>query len=401
MPTAPSFDRFSRLVAALAWGQDDAVRRVLADCRSDWPALHALAVRHRLAGWLHLSLEAAGGLPSVPEEVANALKQTRLRQWLKNERLLDETARLRDAFAAAGVGALFFKGPLFAERVYGRLEARAVSDIDVLVGAAGEIDAVPDVLGAAAEVLGSAGYRRVSRDLGPRRLTLRFAHHDEYWSADIPLELHWALQRHPGQRLDTGGLWSRRIEVPLGDRSCPMLGDEDSLVALILSVPADLAIGKLTLRTFLDIALLLQRLPVGDGHWRAFFTRRAEEGAERMSVAVLAAVVEVFTVAEVATLAELFDARAGDWAPATADSRPDSAATLAAVPAGCDGAALAPALVAALAGALDAAPLARRRLAWSLYEVPAALSAAWWAISLPVRLAAYPTESARRWPRLR
>ncbi len=366
MPLALHDESLRGLVAlcgALVRGDEAAAAAVLRDPGLDWARLDALARTHRLAGWLSLSLGERGLASQLPSAVRAEWKAFYLRQWTKNERLAQELARVAERFEREGLEALFVKGPLAAQRLYGRSDARATSDLDLLLRR-------PEDTGRADALLASLGYVRRSSLPGSHRVARYFAHQYEYGRGDLVFELHWTLRRHPSLRLEPERVWRRRESVLLDGCPYPAACEEDELLAQIVSLPPDLQGGNLVLRPLLEVWLWLRRL-VGRCDWSAFRSRRAEEGTLRMTRVAVGAALALFDPrAELAEVACALGADAGG--PRLAQ----------------------------VAGALEgrrASPLSmRRRLgAFALYECAVARSAAWWALSLPVRMSIYRTEARR------
>jgi hypothetical protein len=314
--------------------------------------------RHRLLGYVYRALQRRGmqdALPAGPRAQARAYY---LRQWTKNERLAAELARLSERFRRAGLDLLALKGPLFAERYYGDLDARSISDLDFLGRRADDVDV-------AERLLLEDGYRRGSRLLLGRRVSRAFTHHFEYYNDDLAVELHWVLQRHPSLTIDYARLWRTAETFPFRGRAIRAPSDEYELVTQIVSVLVDLQVGKLTLKAFVDLYhLLAAAAPRID--WDAFFACRRQERLLRGTAFALA------------LLAWLLDC---------ADEIPGLV---------CRGA-RPPALERGAEAVLGSRPLdwGQKLLALRLYQVPLAGALGWWAVSLPFRLAVYRQQSGK------
>ncbi len=162
----------SRIAAALAAGVE-------------WAPLLHLAHGHGVLPLLqhHLKATAADGVPAaVRAELAERLAASAQRSLLLTATL----AEVLRALAAAGIGAVTFKGPLLAASLYGNLGLRPFRDVDVLVR--------PQSLVAAVERLVREGYL-VAPGQGEVASRLRCA-----WVSDLTLtrgasvvELHWKL----------------------------------------------------------------------------------------------------------------------------------------------------------------------------------------------------------------
>ncbi|HEX7154597.1 MAG TPA: nucleotidyltransferase family protein [Thermoanaerobaculia bacterium] len=184
----------------------------------DWPALLKAAEDE---GMTALLARAARGS-------AEELRPLRVRAGMvaaRASQMLEELARIQQAFDAAGVRMLPYKGPLLSQQLYGRHDLRAFSDLDLIVAPAD-----------------AARGERILRTLGyhePERLE-RWTHrrfnsetvlvHDEL---QIAVDFHWRFGnvQFPVP-LTFDDAWSRRGSV-LG---LPTLGDDD--LALVVTTHA-------------------------------------------------------------------------------------------------------------------------------------------------------------------
>lgn len=363
---SPPTAALAALCAVLLRSDPAQARALLASGRLHWPALREAADDHRLAGYLYADLRARGLESLVPPPVLLSLRRTYLGQWTRAGRLQREIERLARAFDAKALPVLFFKGPLLAARLYAQLGSRAIHDIDFLIP---DARAMPDY----DAVLAPLGYRRVSRLVLPLRFSRAWLYQLEYRSEAFALEPHWRLQSHPSIRLDATRVWREREMVAATDgEMLPMLSDEYTLVANLLSVPADLQNAALKLRTWLELFLLWRLFPA-DTDWVAFWERRRAERTLRLAVAAFGLV------------RELFGPEGLERAAASAPHLHSDSLMV-----GLRAAAVGPAM----------AEWPRRRLAFALFETPLPLSLAWWAATLPGRALAHPAltlERLRRW----
>jgi hypothetical protein len=203
-----------------------------------------------------------------------------------------------------------------------------------------------------------------------RRLAYAFAHHFNYRCDDLAIEVHWALQRHFSYRIDHDALRARAERVAVGGREFAVPCARDELVLQILSAFTDAQVGDFRLKSFVDLHAILAAVePATD--WAAFFAAQRAQGLYRASATVLAMLLAVFDCA-------------ADFPSLAAEIRARRDAVLV------EGRQAALALLAASRyGLRDKLRLLR------LYDAPVALSAAWWAVSLPVRLAVYREETVR------
>jgi Uncharacterised nucleotidyltransferase len=332
-----------------------AVRGALADPATDLAAFFGFARRHQLGAFCYWALQRLGLAKGLPPPLLAAAKAASLLERTLSERLLDRLQELGPLFERGGVPVMFMKGPLFAKRYYGSLDARSVSDLDILVE--------PADLARVEKLLLQAGFERAFRIPVSRRLARLFAHHFEYRRDSLPLDVHWALQRHFSFAIDYGRVWSTAVEVELAGRTFRATSDEYEIVLQILGVVTDLQVGKLTLRPLVDLVHVLGTVD-GSMDWRGFLAARDRERILRPSAYVLALTLETMGCRE------RFPELCAALAP-TLETLPPTALAGGAV--------------------LASQPLdvKQKLLALRIYEAPLVASLAWWLVSLPFRMAVY------------
>ncbi|MEM7114740.1 MAG: nucleotidyltransferase family protein [Chloroflexota bacterium] len=352
---------FTTLCHSLARGKYEPL--LAAD--SDWRRLNALAQQHRLAGYFYLQLEQSPNRRRIPADVWQDWMNYYLRQWTKNERLLSVLQKLNDTF---GDEVLFLKGLPLAQQLYGRYDARAISDLDLLVKS-------PEAVTAVLEKLDALGYKQLSGTFITPTISRRFSYHVECCRDNIAIEPHWGLLRHPAVEIPIAKLWKEADRVTINGRCYPTLSLEHSLLAYILSIPVDLQVDKLVLRPFFEMFLLVQQL--GNGFdWAMFMVQRRTEGSWVMSQVVLTAVLTLFDCQQ-------------QFPQLATQLEPEFTAQ-------------AKRLVVWLAA--DEQPTQNRwqrewhakREAFALYECSLPIAWGWWAFSLPARTIIHKTESRRR-----
>jgi hypothetical protein len=324
-----------------------------------WDALAAQADTQRLSGYLFARLQNHPQRAEIPSHLFQAWRAYYMRQWAKNTRLLAEMTRLQSQWRGEMV---FFKGPLLAQRLYGALDARAISDLDILLP-------TRDAFADADAQLRALGYTRVSRTLFTPRVSQRLTYHFEYHRGDLPLELHWNVQQHPSFTLDLRALWERRARAALDNNTFETLALQDELLVALLAIPIDLQLNKLTLRALFEIFLLL--LKMGETFaWQNWLAERARDGTLRVTRQTFAAV------------AQLFGAQPLPHAVQTQIENTSAQNSV-------------------LENFTPLSAWQRRRAAFALYESSAFASLLWWAFSLGGRMLAHPTETRKTLRRLR
>lgn len=350
-------------------GNASALQAALANPATDVAAFIAFAREHLLAGFVDDRFRELQLTRCLPAADLAASAAGALLERARSERLVAELRRLGELLPESGARVLFLKGPLLALRFYGSLEARVAADLDLFIQGRD----LPRV----ESVLREAGYTPAFRLLLGRRMSRYFSHHFTYRHEDIPLDVHWAFQRHFTFAIDYPRVWESAERVELEGRVYEVVSAEYELVLQLLGVLTDLQVGKLALRSAVDIHRLLRAMD-GTTDWKAFCARRKRERILRPAACVLALVLELLQCrAEFPALAETL-------APALRG---------------------APSTSVAVQAALHSRPLSplRKLLALRMYEAPLPAAMGWWLVSLPFRLAVYGAgpvarDQGGRWP---
>jgi hypothetical protein len=349
-------ERDLQLLRSLVAGDAAAAHGVLGDPSIDLPAFFGFVRRHQLGSFAYLRLQEFGLASRLPRPILAAAKATALLERDLGERLVAQMASLGEMFEAAGIPVIFIKGPLLATRYYGSVDGRSSCDLDVLIRTAADLARTDSLLL-------ENGFERDFRVLLSRRLSRYFAHHFEYRQGSLPLDVHWALQRHFTFDIDYARVWSTAARVEFGGRCYAATSDEYEIVLQVLGVLTDLQVGKLTLRPLVDLVHMLARV---DEYfdWTAFLEARRREHTLRPTAFVLALALDVI-------------GHRSDFPQLVAELAP-VLATL-------------PSTSRAHRGLLEGQPsdIGQKLLALRIYEAPLAASLAWWALSLPFRLAVY------------
>lgn len=223
----------------------------------DWALFCRVAKRHGIAGLAVEALQQAG--LSVPD----ALERTARRRGRAALRQAAEALRLQDLLAAAGIAALFLKGPALAQRAFGTIGSRDAVDIDVAVASVSVVRAwaVLSAAGYAAEIprrhLSGAALRTflsIAKDSFHRHAT-----------TGAIVELHWRLSDDLIEPAVPDPTTWQTVEVAPG-RSLATLGDDALFTYLCVHGAAH---GWARLKWLADIgALLLDSDDGGARYWR-------------------------------------------------------------------------------------------------------------------------------------
>ncbi len=332
-----------------------ALRAALTDPDTDVAGFLRFAHRHKLADFVYCRLEQLGLTGLLPHAHLAAATAAAMLDRSRNDKLLAELRLLGERFPAADLRVLFLKGPLLAWRFYGTLEGRAAADLDLLIRRRD--------LAQVEAVLLAEGYAPAFRVLLSRRLSQHFSHHFEYRREGLPLDVHWAFQRHFTFAIDYDLVWASAERTELDGRIYEVVAPEYELVLQLLGVLTDLQVGKLALRSLVDIHRILRAMEPGTD-WAEFCVRRKQERILRPSACVLALVLELLEChAEFPALVSALEPTLREL----------------------------PSTLSGVRAALDSRPLSpgQKLLALRMYESPLLAAMAWWLVSLPFRVSVY------------
>ena len=219
-----------------------------------------------------------------PDETFRKYRSLFIDQWIANEDLLRQTAYLNNMIRNHGREVIFLKGPFFLQRYYGDIALRSVSDIDILVKK-NEVDDIGNILE-------EKGVELRSRVFLGRTLTKYFTHHFECSYKSTPLDVHWVLANHVSFNIDYNRIWAEKRDHEFGGATYNVLSDEYVLVSKTLELITDIQIGKVTLKSFLDLYMVLKRIG-GEINWSTFFNARKKEKTFIVALNVLDLVLDV------------------------------------------------------------------------------------------------------------
>ena len=177
-----------------AFRQVCALLNPFADARSakpcaatDWLAIEQFADFHGVRPALYKALTAA-----PLNELASAQLQDRLAEFQRGHRfhVMQTTAHivaLAQGFEAAGVAALFFKGAMLGEQIYGGAQYREFNDVDILVA--------PAQRRRAEQVLEGLDFAPAIADVGFRSAFFDYfrQHNFSHRTTGTTVDFHWGF----------------------------------------------------------------------------------------------------------------------------------------------------------------------------------------------------------------
>jgi len=213
---------------------------------ADWQRLVDLAVKHRLAPFLHAKLLERGLAP--PPAAADQLQRAHLVNAVRNTGLLHVLDNILRACHDGGVAVTLLKGVHFAEAVYDDIALRHIGDVDLWVSR-GQLEA-------ARAVMRSLGYVSRSRTKRPQALQDALTGETQLFKANAPMvELHWNIFagewfRHTA-RIDEQLVWQRTESIE--GSTARRLSHEDAIIHLCLHLAINHQMSEAGLRTLVDL----------------------------------------------------------------------------------------------------------------------------------------------------
>ncbi len=243
----------------------------------DGPGLARLALEHGVLPLLQRHLAALGdGI--VPAAIERLLAAEARRCAWRNLQLVGELVEILELFAAHGIEALPYKGPVLAEYVYGGVRRRPFADLDLLLR---RRDVLP-----AKELLLARGFRPDYQLAAAAESAFLASDCELGFSreGEVRVELHWRVlpyrfRRQPGFE----ELWRRAGTATLAGRRVPALSLEDLFVVLCLHAAKHVWGSLLWL---CDLSELLRRQG-GEVDWEEAARRAARLGVERRVLVTL------------------------------------------------------------------------------------------------------------------
>jgi len=254
----------------------------------DWPHFLRIATFHGVVPLVYRSLsETCADVLPVP--VRRELEDQFLVSSGSNMRLTSRLVAVVAALDADGIPCIPFKGPTFAERIYGSVVLRQFGDIDLLV-------ATEDILPAKACLI-RHGYRPEYRlDGSEEQSYLRTYCEYNFASSSHGdcVEIHWGfVPSHFGFEFDYPAIWQRRHTVNLFGAVLGQLAPEDLLLALCVHGTKH---HWDRLSFVCDIAELLRRYPTLD--WDLVLRRATAARCRRVLSLAVALAADLYGVPE-------------------------------------------------------------------------------------------------------
>ncbi len=261
-----------RLLCDFLSGGNTAEARLEKLSPADKESLVDWSLRFKVGGLFYREIRALGSpIGILPAGAGNRLRDAYRSRATVNTRLFLDAAVVLRSLAGHRLPVIALKGLALAEKLYGDIALRPMSDIDLLVK---EEDLVR-----AGRILMTLGYRPYEHAW--ESLLKTHCHLPPFANTGgTMIELHWDIVESGGPlRTDLDGLWKRACPIEIRHVAARALSPEDLLLHLCLHAWYHLRTG-MDLIPFCDIAALMKAS--GEGFdWRIAGERADRWGARK------------------------------------------------------------------------------------------------------------------------
>ena len=275
----PAHRAVTRVMRKLEAGDSTGARDILTGCDIDFTGTCALLEKSRLAGYFYILVRENDLVEVLPPLVVDELAAAYQRQVAKNKKNLALLVDLKKRLGDARVPFATLKGLYLAQRYFGDIRRRFMSDVDILVH--------PGDLEVALEAAAKMGLDPTGgADVDPRN-PLWGIHAVEVRGEAGALDIHHAIRKLPNIEFDYTRIWNDTREFSIGDVTLLTLGDSDTLLVSAIGLGADIQNSHHNLRKIWDIYVMLRELDTALD-WDRFFAHREREGSLKLVANVFA-----------------------------------------------------------------------------------------------------------------
>lgn len=193
---------------------------------ANWNSFIAYAIHHRVYPYLYNKIK---GITEdlIPPSVIRILLAEYRNNTFQMLHLSGEMERIEKVLSEKQIRAIYLKGPVLADDLYGDISLRTSCDLDMLIPIS--------ELFRAETLLGTLGYIKdeyihtVLNDWKWRHHHFTYLHPDK----GVKVELHWRLNPAPSKEPNFETLWKRRRTSSLSSYPIHHLGREDLFLFLV------------------------------------------------------------------------------------------------------------------------------------------------------------------------
>ncbi|TRZ36832.1 Renal dipeptidase [Niallia circulans] len=194
--------------------------------RINWEKFYQLALHHRVIPLVYSNIN-RNKVKWIPKEVINVLKNKYQQNVFSMLKLTSEMDLIAKHFNNNNLPALFLKGPILGEQLYGNISLRTSKDIDILISNRD--------INTTKKLLFEMGYiEKEEPEFILNEHKLR-THHSVFFhpNSKFSIEIHWRLNDLPDKEPHFDTLWARRRTSQLTNETISMLGEEDLFLYLV------------------------------------------------------------------------------------------------------------------------------------------------------------------------
>jgi hypothetical protein len=196
----------------------------------NWQTVTEIVMSSRVMPLFYQGINSIG-LDMVPDSVLDQLKKSYSENLNENLHLFRELKSILRLFDANGIASICYKGPVFAQWLYGDLSLRHSGDLDILIHK-------KDVA-RAKELIFSKGYQihwppfPLNNDQEASHLEAKYNYTFFNEINGVVLELHWGVTpKYFSFPPDTQWLWQQPIRLNVGGSEVYSFSPEDYLLIL-------------------------------------------------------------------------------------------------------------------------------------------------------------------------
>ncbi len=243
---------------------------------SDWAVFTKMAIDRAAAPLIVDKLPKLSKAEVFPEEVLRSLKQASLRTLSRNMLLTEHFRQVIHAFSEAGIPVIALKGSMLSEWLYGNINLRQFSDLDLLV---------PEEKGLLAlEILKKMGY--VSSDLSLTDFITEnssIVHYKPMIKNGVSVEIHIRVHSEiETYSVDLPTMWKQAVPLSLHGVNAFGFCPEDLLMHLCFHLDKHFISGQFQFTCLYDLVNMLNHK--GDQlNWELFEQKCIQAKAESVT----------------------------------------------------------------------------------------------------------------------
>ena len=209
--------------------KEEQVLQQLLEKEVNWSYLEGLSIAQNTFPLLYVSINRYCR-KKLPVDIAAKWRQIYFANAAKNVKMARSLERIIELFNKNGIEAICFKGPALAEDIFGRLEYRSFSDLDILVQLE-NVTTVKALLEARGFSSNVPPGKNIQRNYLKSEYSITFSDSD----GTLSIDLHWHLRgRYVVQAFDTRELFLNKQPVKMINDPVYTLSPEHLLVYLCM-----------------------------------------------------------------------------------------------------------------------------------------------------------------------